>query len=109
MVDAKPYGYTVDEIKLFVTEAAKSGLKVAGHVQTHAGALRAIEAGIWSIEHSAALDDQAHKLMAQKGIWRVGTEPPISDYYSPNQARYARLLEGMKNAYAPHAKMAFPP
>src|SRR5947208_3863239 len=36
MVDAKPYGYTVEEMKLFVAEAAKSGLKVAGHVQTRA-------------------------------------------------------------------------
>jgi imidazolonepropionase-like amidohydrolase len=106
-VDCKSYGYTVDEMKLFVAEAAKSGLKVAGHVQTHAGALRAIEAGIWSIEHSNALDDQAHKLMAQKGIWRVGTETPISEYYSPSQARYDRMLEGMKNAYSNHVKMAF--
>ena len=54
-VDCKSYGYTADEMKLFVAEAAKSGLKVAGHVQTHAGAMRAIEAGIWSIEHSNAL------------------------------------------------------
>ena len=107
MVDAKSYGYTVDEMKLFVTEAAKSGLKVAGHVQTHAGAMRAIEAGIWSIEHSGALDDQAHKLMAQKGIWRVGTETPLSTYYSPNEARFQRQIEGMKNAYANHVKMAF--
>ena len=106
-VDCKSYGYTVDEMKLFVSEAAKSGLKVAGHVQTHAGAMRAIEAGIWSIEHSAALDDQAHKLMAQKGIWRVGTETPISEYYSPSQERWQRMLEGMRNAYANHVKMAF--
>jgi imidazolonepropionase-like amidohydrolase len=106
-VDCKSYGYTADEMKLFVAEAAKSGLKVAGHVQTHAGAMRAIEAGIWSIEHSAALDDQAHKLMAQKGIWRVGTETPISDYYSPSQARFDSMIEGMKNAYANHVKMAF--
>jgi imidazolonepropionase-like amidohydrolase len=48
-VDCKPYGYTADEMKLFVSEAAKAGLKVAGHVQTNAGALRAIEAGIWSL------------------------------------------------------------
>jgi imidazolonepropionase-like amidohydrolase len=106
-VDCKSYGYTADEMKLFVSEAAKSGLKVAGHVQTHAGAMRAIEAGIWSIEHSSALDDEAHKLMARKGIWRVGTETPISDYYSPSQARYDRMLEGMQNAYANHVKMAF--
>jgi imidazolonepropionase-like amidohydrolase len=107
MVDAKSYGYTVDEMKLFISEAAKSGLKVAGHVQTHAGAMRAIEAGIWSIEHSIGLDDEAHKLMAQKGIWRVGTETPLSAYYSPNEARFQKQVEGMKNAYANHVKMAF--
>ncbi len=107
MVDAKSCGYTVDEMKLFVAEAAKSGLKVAGHVQTHAGALRAIEAGIWSIEHSTALDDQTHKLMAQKGIWRVGTETPLSTYYQPSQERFQRTIDGIKNAYANHVKMAF--
>ena len=107
MVDAKPYGYTVDEMKLFVSEAAKSGLKVAGHVQTHAGALRAIDAGIWSIEHSIGLDDETHKLMAKKGIWRVGTETPLSTYYSPDPARFDRQVAGMKNAYANGVKMAF--
>ena len=45
-VDCKPYGYTVDEMKLFVSEAAKAEMKVAGHVQTREGARRAIEAGI---------------------------------------------------------------
>jgi imidazolonepropionase-like amidohydrolase len=107
MVDAKSYGYTVDEMKLFIAEAAKSGLKVAGHVQTHAGAMRAIEAGLWSIEHSGALDDEAHKAMARKGIWRVGTETPLSTYFSPNEARFQRQVEGMKNAYANGVKMAF--
>lgn len=107
MVDAKSYGYTVDEMKLFVSEAAKSGMKVAGHVQTHDGALRAIEAGIWSIEHSNALDDQTHKLMARKGIWRVGTETPLSTYYQPNEARFQRTVDGIKNAHANGVMMAF--
>src|SRR6202035_3961830 len=110
-VDCKPYGYTVDEMKLFVSEAAKAGLEVAGHVQTHPGALRAIEAGIWSIEHSGALDDKAHKLMAQKGMWRVGTETPLTDYHTgltpAARERYQRQEDGMKNAYANHVKMAF--
>jgi imidazolonepropionase-like amidohydrolase len=110
-VDCQPYGYTVDEMKLFITEAAKAGLKVAGHVQTHPGAMRAIEAGIWSIEHSNALDDEAHKQMAQKGIWRVGTETPLTDYHTTNspqaQARFKKQEDGMKNAYANHVKMAF--
>lgn len=107
MVDAKPYGYTADEMKLFIAEAAKSGMKVAGHVQTRAGALRAIEAGIWSIEHSGALDDEIHKLMARKGIWRVGTETPLSAYYQPDQERYRRTVDGLKNAYSNRVKLAF--
>ena len=110
-VDCKPYGYTADEMRLFVAEAAKAGLKVAGHVQTHAGALRAIEAGIWSIEHSNALDDEAHKRMAEKGIWRVGTETPLTDYHTGNtpqaQARFKRQEDGLKNAYQNHVKLAF--
>ena len=75
-VDCKPYGYTADEIRLVIREAAKAGMKVEGHVQTQNGARNAIEAGIWSIAHSGALTDEFHKLMAQKGIWRAGTETP---------------------------------
>jgi imidazolonepropionase-like amidohydrolase len=110
-VDCKPYGYTVDEMKLFISEAAKAGLKVAGHVQTKAGAMRAIEAGIFSIEHSGPLDDEAHKAMAKKGIWRVGTETPLTEYHTGNspqaQTRFQRQTEGLKNAYANHVKLAF--
>src|SRR5579859_785909 len=63
-VDCKPYPYSVDDMKLFIKEAANAGgLKVAGHVQTQEGARRAIEAGIWSIEHDIALTDEIHKLM----------------------------------------------
>jgi imidazolonepropionase-like amidohydrolase len=110
-VDCKPYGYTADEMRLFIAEAAKAGLKVAGHVQTNAGALRAIEAGIWSIEHSNGLDDNAHKLMAQKGMWRVGTETPLTDYHTgltpEARQRYDRQEAGLKNAYSNKVKMAF--
>lgn len=106
MVDSKPYGYTVDEMKLFINEAAKSGMKVAGHVQTPAGARRAIEAGIWSIEHSVALDDETHKAMARKGIWRVGTETPYTEYMGTKE-RFERTVEGLKNARQNGVKMAF--
>jgi imidazolonepropionase-like amidohydrolase len=109
-VDCKPYGYTADEMRLFITEAAKAGLKVAGHVQTHAGALRAIDAGLWSIEHSGALDDETHKMMAKKGIWRVGTETPFTTYHTNTpgaKERFDRQVEGMKNAFANHVMMAF--
>jgi imidazolonepropionase-like amidohydrolase len=107
MVDAKPYGYTADEMRLFIKEAAKANLKVAGHVQTRDGALRAIEAGIWSIEHSYVLDDEIHKLMAEKGIWRVGTETPQTDYRPISDRRWQRTIDGIRNAYENGVKMAF--
>ena len=90
-----------------IAEAAKSGMKVAGHVQTAEGARRAIEAGIWSIEHSTALDDSMHKAMAAKGIWRVGTETPATDYNQRPRAQYEKTVAGLKNAYENKVKLAF--
>lgn len=98
-VDCKPWGYSVDDMKLFISEAAKIGLKVAGHVQTVDGARRAIEAGIWSIEHDSGMNDEMHKLMAQKGIFRAGTETPISLTGHTGQRRYERTVAMLKNAY----------
>jgi len=107
-VDCKPYGYTADEIRFIVAEAAKSGLKVEGHVQTPRGARAAIEAGIWSIAHSGALDDETHKLMAQKGIWRAGTETPDGLAGHPvSPEAYQRTVEGLKNAYQNKVPLTF--
>ena len=106
-VDCKPWGYSVDEIKLFISEAAKAGLKVEGHVQTTAGARRAIEAGIWSIAHDSGLNDEMHKLMAPKGICRAGTETPISLVGHTTQQRYQRTVTGLKNAYDNKVLLSF--
>ena len=106
-VDCKRWGYTTDEIKLFIDEAAKAGLKVAGHVQTAAGAQRAIDAGIWSIEHAVALNDTLHKQMAAKGIWRAGTETPVTLVGHTTAAAYERTVAGLKNAFANHVPLTF--
>ncbi len=106
MVDSKPYGYTVDEMKLFIDEAAKAGMVVEGHVQTPDGARRAIEAGIWSIAHSEALDDETHKQMAAKGIWRAGTETPFTDYRG-SQEELDKTVAGLKNAYENNVPLTF--
>ena len=107
-VDCKPYGYTADEIRLFIREAAKSGMKVEGHVQTQNGARHAIEAGIWSIAHSGALTDEFHKLMAQKGIFRAGTEtPPGLEGHPVSPQAYERTVAGLKNAHQNKVPMTF--
>ena len=107
-VDCKPYGYTADEIRLIIRESAKSGMKVEGHVQTLAGARNAIDAGIWSIAHSTALNDEMHKLMAQKGIWRAGTDTPEGlEGHPVSPAAYKRTVESLKNAYDNKVNLTF--
>jgi imidazolonepropionase-like amidohydrolase len=107
-VDCKPYGYTADEIRLFIREAAKVGMKVEGHVQTLNGAKNAIEAGIWSIAHSTGLNDEMHKLMAQKGIWRAGTDTPDTLAGHPvSPQAYQRTVASLKNAYDNKTPLTF--
>jgi imidazolonepropionase-like amidohydrolase len=106
-VDCKPWGYTVDEIRLFIAEAAKAGLKVEGHVQTVDGARRAIEAGIWSIAHDRGLTPEMHTQMAQKGIYRAGTETPISLTGHTTPQRYEATVTGLRDAHAKQVPLTF--
>ena len=106
-VDCKPWGYTVDEMRLFMSESAKAGLKVEGHIQTRDGARRAIEAGLWSLAHDGPLDDELHKLMAQKGIWRAGTETPIVLTGHTTKERYDRSVKGLRNAWENKVALTF--
>jgi imidazolonepropionase-like amidohydrolase len=106
-VDCKPWGYSVDDLRLFIREAAKAGLKVAGHVQTVDGARRAVEAGIWSIEHDRGMTDSIHKEMARKGVFRAGTETPLSLTGHTTQQRYDATVRMLKNAYDNRVPLTF--
>jgi imidazolonepropionase-like amidohydrolase len=106
-VDCKPWGYTTDEIRLVIREAAKAGLKVEGHVQTIDGGKRAVEAGIWSIAHDNGMTDELHKQMAAKGVWRAGTETPISLTGHTNPQRYERTVAMLRNAWENKAPLTF--
>src|SRR3970040_2307785 len=86
-------------MKILVSEAARAGPKVEGHIQTREVARRAIEAGLWSLAHSRVLDDELHKMMAAKGIWRAGTGTPRTEYrVTPEDVQ--QMGAGRKNAYA---------
>ena len=106
-VDCKPWGYSVDDIRLFISEAAKAGLKVEGHVQTVDGGKRAVEAGIWSIAHDRGMTDELHKEMARKGVWRAGTETPISLTGHTTRARYDATVRMLRNAWENKAPLTF--
>jgi imidazolonepropionase-like amidohydrolase len=93
-VDCKPWGYSVDDMKLFISEAAKGGAKVDGHVQTREGGQRAIDAGIHVISHGQQLTPEQHTQMAQKTIYLASTDTPFTPYRGtePGQKRAADQL-----------------
>ena len=106
-VDCKPWGYSTDEIRLVIREAAKAGLKVEGHVQTVDGARRAVEAGIWSIAHDRGMTDSIHKEMARKGVWRAGTETPLSLTGHTTPQRYQNTVSMLRNAWENKVPLTF--
>ena len=105
--DCKPWGYSVEEIKLVIAEAAKGGLKVESHVQTVEGARRVIEAGVWSIAHDIGLNDEMHKLMAKKGIFRAGTETPLSLTGHQTEEGYKHDVESLRNAFENKVRITY--
>jgi imidazolonepropionase-like amidohydrolase len=48
-----------------------------------------------------------HKQMAQKGIWRAGTETPISLTGHTTPQRYQATVTGLKNAYDNKVPLTF--
>jgi imidazolonepropionase-like amidohydrolase len=97
-IDCKPWGYSVDDIKLAIREAATGGCKVEGHVQTAAGAQRAIDAGIYIIAHGDALTPEHHRQMAEKGIFLAGTDTPFTPYHG-TEADFKRTVELLRDAW----------
>jgi imidazolonepropionase-like amidohydrolase len=62
-----------DEIEIAVREAAAAGAWVMSHAQACAGVKSAVRAGVRSIEHGIALDDEAIQLMLDAGTFLVPT------------------------------------
>ena len=105
-VDCKPWGYSVDDIKLAITEAAKGGCKVEGHVQTPEGAQRAIDAGIYIIAHGNALTPEHHRQMAEKGIFRAGTDTPFTKYRG-SEAAFKQTVAKLRDAWEKKVPLTF--
>jgi imidazolonepropionase-like amidohydrolase len=105
-VDCKPWGYSVDDIKLAITEAAKGGCKVEGHIQTPDGAQRAIDAGIYIIGHGTALTPEHHRQMAEKGIYRAGTDTPFTKYRG-SEVAFKQTVAKLRDAWEKKVPLTF--
>jgi imidazolonepropionase-like amidohydrolase len=64
---------TQAELDALVTAAHELGRKAAAHVHGAEGGKRAIRAGIDSIEHGTFLDDEALRMMRERGTYLVPT------------------------------------
>lgn len=84
-----------DELVAIVETARDYGMKVAVHAHGKDGMIRAIKAGVDSIEHGTYMDDEVFALMREYGTWYVPTitagksvaERAEIDGYFPAQVR----------------------
>jgi imidazolonepropionase-like amidohydrolase len=63
--------YSEPELRAGVEEAALHGMRVAAHAHGTDGILAAVRAGARSIEHGSILNDEAIRLMKERGTWLV--------------------------------------
>ena len=83
---------TLEEIKSVVDAARDYGFKVAAHAHGSEGIIRAVKAGVDSIEHGTLMDAEGMTLMRKEGAYYVPTllagawvaeKALIEDYYPP--------------------------
>ncbi len=65
--------YSYEEIKAAVDETAMSGRRVAAHCHGTSGIKDCVRAGVASIEHGSFLDDEAMRMMKDRGVFLVPT------------------------------------
>ncbi len=61
--------YSLEEMKMAVSEAHRRGVTVAAHAHGTEGVYAAIEAGVDSVEHASFIDDAGIKLAKNKGTY----------------------------------------
>jgi imidazolonepropionase-like amidohydrolase len=96
---------TQEEMDAIVDEAHRLGRKTAAHAHGAAGAKVAIRAGIDSIEHGSFLDDEAVRMMKERGTYFVPTlmageyiGPKSNRQFPPEIAAKARAAHDARSA-----------
>ena len=125
--------FSDEELRAIVSEAHLLGRKVAAHAHGTAGIKAAVLAGVDSIEHGSILDDEAIRLMKEKGTVLVPTlmagetveaaaragslpdfavskalvvRPKMTDSFRRAVAAGVRIAFGTDSAVSPHGKNA---
>jgi imidazolonepropionase-like amidohydrolase len=113
VVDPGRFRYSTEDIQFMVAEAATSGVKVAAHVQTAAGARAAIEAKVASLEHAWFISDEDLALAKKNGVVLVSTDFTVFQQTANGMTEEAakrsheRVVERLKRAYGAGVTIVF--
>jgi imidazolonepropionase-like amidohydrolase len=94
--------FSPEEIQAAVKAAEDYGTYVMAHSHSSKGVIRAVENGVLSIEHGSLLNEEAAKLMAEKGVVYIPSVEVLAQlkplYTDP--IRKAKLQEAMEGTSA---------
>lgn len=113
--------FTSEELEAIIDTARDYGLHVAAHAHGSEGMMRAVKAGIHSIEHGTYMTPKIMKEMKKRGTWYVPTiiagkwvaekseiDGFFPDLVRPKAAAIGPLIQGtFAKAYASGVKIAF--
>ncbi|HEY5610540.1 MAG TPA: amidohydrolase family protein [Thermoanaerobaculia bacterium] len=85
--------FTLQELRAIVDEAHRLRRKVAAHAMARPGLANALAAGVDSIEHGIALDDQSIEEMIALGVYYVPTLT-VTDYVAEGRAKAGGAIWG---------------
>ena len=96
--------YSFEELKALVEESNKLDRKVAAHAHGTEGIKLAVRAGVSSIEHGSFLDDEAARMMVERGTFLV---PTLMAGEAVERAAKNGVLKGLRaeKAFAAAAAM----
>jgi imidazolonepropionase-like amidohydrolase len=93
---------TQEEMNALVEEAHRLRKKTAAHAHGAEGAKAAIRAGIDSIEHGSFLDDEALRMMKERGTYFVPTAMAVKYVSGPNRSYPPEIAVKARAAAAAH-------
>lgn len=93
--------FMMDELEAVVETARDYGMHVAAHAHGKEGMLRAVRAGVHTIEHGTYMDEEVMQAMVEHGTWYIPTisagkfvaeQAEIEGYYHPLVVPKAREI-----------------
>lgn len=100
--------FTLEEMKAIVQTAAFADRKVAAHAHGLEGIKLAVQAGVASIDHGSMLDEEAIRLMKERGTFLVPTRMAFEYVVKGAQdGRLAPWAAAKALEIAPHARASF--